>query len=111
MRFLIDANLPRRLTAWLAERGHHCEHVLDLGLGQSSDSDLWTLCGQTGATILTKDQDFADRVRATPMGPAVIWLRTGNGTTADLIALLTPLISTIEARLSAGDRLVELRRL
>ena len=109
MRFVIDANLPRRLTAWFAARGHECDHVLDLGLGQGSDSDIWRRCVSMGAIIVSKDEDFANWVRAGRPGPAVVWLRTGNGTARRLVATLTPVISAVEARLTAGDRLVEVR--
>jgi predicted nuclease of predicted toxin-antitoxin system len=64
---------------------------------------------ETGAVIMTRDEDFADMVRRSPGGPAVIWLRTGNGTRADLLACLEPLWGSIEARLHAGDRLIEVR--
>ena len=43
------------------------------------------------------------------MGPAVVWIRTGNGTTRDLLAFLDPIWPDIEARLDAGDRLIEVR--
>jgi predicted nuclease of predicted toxin-antitoxin system len=109
VRFLIDANLPRRLRTWLITRGHECEHVLDLGLGQGSDGAIWTRCGATGATIISKDEDFAHWVRGGRPGPAVVWLRTGNGTTQALIASLEPAMHAVESRLAAGDRLIEVR--
>jgi len=95
MRFLIDANLPRLLAAWLARRGHGCEHVLDLGLARASDDELWSRCGDGETTIVTKDVDFADRVRAGRPGPAVVWLRTGNGTTYRLIETLAAVIDAV----------------
>lgn len=109
MRFLIDTNLPRRLAGWLAGRGHHCEHVLDLGLAQGSDNSIWTRCHEQDFIIVSKDEDFANWVRADRLGPAVLWLRTGNGTVHDLIACLAPIIDGIESRLAAGERLVEVR--
>lgn len=33
MTFLIDAQLPKRLCAWLREAGHDVMHTLDLPLG------------------------------------------------------------------------------
>jgi predicted nuclease of predicted toxin-antitoxin system len=109
LRFLIDTNLPRRLTAWLASRGHQCTHVLDLGLGHGSDNELWTHCLAGDAIIVSKDEDFANWVHAGRPGPSVLWLRTGNGTVRDLIQCLAPVIADVEARLAAGERLVEVR--
>lgn len=109
MRFVVDANLPRRLTDWLIERGHQCEHVLDLDLAQSSDEEIWRYCLSSGAIIVSKDEDFANRVRGGRRGPVVVWVRTGNGTTRELIQGLAPIFGTIEARLMMGERLVEVR--
>ncbi len=40
MKFLVDAQLPRRFCDWLWERGHDALHTLDLELGnQTPDSD------------------------------------------------------------------------
>lgn len=109
MRFLIDANLPKALCVWLAQFGHEAAHVLELSLAQAPDADLWALARDRGAVIVSKDEDFADLARRDPSGPAVVWVRTGNGTTAQLLACLGPAWPTIEGRLSAGDRLIEFR--
>lgn len=109
MRFLVDTNLPRALCAWLRARGHECAHVLDCGLAQSPDTPIWRRAVMEGEIVVSKDEDFADRVRQTTAGPAVLWLRTGNGTNQKLFAVLDPIWSIIEARLRAGERLVEVR--
>jgi len=94
---------------WLASRGHQVEHVLDLELAQASDGALWARCRDTTAIVVSKDEDFANWVRAGRAGPAVVWLRTGNGTTDRLIETLSPVIDAVEACLAAGDRLIEIR--
>lgn len=109
MRFLIDTNLPKALTPWLIGKGHACEHVLDFGLAQAKDRELWKHAASTGAGIISKDQDFADLARSTTQGPCVVWLRTGNGTTPDLLAFLESLWPQIVDRLNAGERLIEIR--
>lgn len=109
MRFLVDTNLPKRLAWWIVGKGHQAEHVLHLGLAQAGDEVLWKRAEETGAVIVSKDEDFVDRVRLSASGPAVLWLRTGNGTTTDLLTLLEPLWPAIETRLATNDRLVEVR--
>jgi predicted nuclease of predicted toxin-antitoxin system len=109
VRFLIDTNLPAALADWIAGKGHVCDHVLRIGMAQAKDVALWRRTEETGETIVSKDEDFADLVRRTATGPSVLWLRTGNGTTRDLLALLDPLWSRIEARLASGERLIEVR--
>jgi predicted nuclease of predicted toxin-antitoxin system len=109
VRFLIDTNLPKSLCAWLAARGHDCEHVLALGLAQADDLDIWRHAAAIGQTVVSKDEDFADLALTTDAGPSVIWVRTGNGTNRQLLSYLDALWPAIQARIEAGDRLVEVR--
>jgi predicted nuclease of predicted toxin-antitoxin system len=111
MRFLIDTNLPSALGSWIADQGHTAEHVLALGIAQAKDSAIWAAASETNAIIVSKDEDFADMVRRTQHGPCVLWLRTGNGTTASLLRLLAPIWPAVEMRLESGERLVEVRSL
>lgn len=109
MRFLIDTNLPKSLCRWIASKGHEAEHVLDLGLAQADDTDIWVRAQATGAVVISKDEDFPDLVRLGGSGPSVVWVRTGNGTTRQLLTYLEALWPHVEARLGMGDRLVEVR--
>jgi hypothetical protein len=64
MRFLVDTQLPRALASRLRESGHEAGHVLELAMGQSPDNDLWRYAAARQETIVSKDEDFADWVRA-----------------------------------------------
>ncbi len=109
MRVLIDTNLPKALCTWFAAKGYQAEHVLDIGLAQSKDTAIWQHANETGAIIVSKDEDFASLARRSQTGPSVIWMHTGNGTSKSLLSLLDILWPMIEARLSTGDRLIEVR--
>jgi predicted nuclease of predicted toxin-antitoxin system len=109
LRFVIDANLPRALSDWLRGSGHEVEHALDVALAQASDRLIWRHAAAIAAVIVSKDEDSADLARTDLTGPSVVWIRTSNGTNAQLIALLTPIWPRIEQRLAAGDRLIEVR--
>lgn len=110
MRFLIDTQLPRRLAAWARTQGHEAEHVLDLALAQSKDNAIWLAAQASGAIIVSKDEYFANWIRAGRAGPAALWLRTGNGSTPELIAILEAIWPSIVAKFEADERLVEVRR-
>jgi len=44
MRFLVDAQLPRRLSDWLNKQGHDAIHTLDLPrANRTSDDELLSL--------------------------------------------------------------------
>jgi predicted nuclease of predicted toxin-antitoxin system len=58
IRFLIDAQLPPGLAHRLSERGYPADHVNRVSLGAKSDIDIWRYATRTGATLITKDEDF-----------------------------------------------------
>lgn len=108
MRFLIDAQLPPGLARWLAGKGHHSVHVNDLGLGAAPDNAIEAMAREMGATIWSKDADFAERTRRAH-GLQVVWLRVGNTTNASLQAKLAHDLPTIESALANGESLIEIR--
>ena len=109
MTFLIDARLPPALAHWLARQGHTAQHVDDLGLRSAEDAVIWEHALSTGAIIVTKDEDFAERTARTANGPVIVWLRLGNATNRALLQWLTPRWAQITSLLDAGNRLIEVR--
>jgi predicted nuclease of predicted toxin-antitoxin system len=61
VKFLIDAQLPPALAAWLQQAGHEAAHVRDVGLREAGDDTIWAYALQAGVVIVTKDEDFAAR--------------------------------------------------
>lgn len=110
MRFLVDAQLPPALASWLGENGFAATPLRDVGLRDSDDGSIWNFATAGDWTVLTKDEDFVARCLTTSGAPAVVWLRIGNCTNRTLVAWLSPLLAGIVARLHAGERLVEVRR-
>jgi predicted nuclease of predicted toxin-antitoxin system len=45
---------------------------------QASDDAIWKLAEETGAILITKDEDFATRGKRWLRSVAVIWIRLGN---------------------------------
>ena len=88
MRFLVDAQLPPALACWLREAGHEAEHVEDVSLREADDGAIWAHALQSGAIIVTKDEDFAARSAQAATAPTIVWLRVGNGPTRVIEALL-----------------------
>ena len=109
MRFLIDAQLPPALAAWLNENGYNAEHVRDVLLTDAADSIIWDRAVETGSVILTKDEDFPARSKRVTGGPVVVWLRIGNATNRNLLSWLEPRWPAIVQLLTEGDRLIEVR--
>ncbi len=58
MKFLIDAQLPRRLIYRLQEVGHEAIHTLDLPLGnRSPDQGINEISELEQRVVVTKDAD------------------------------------------------------
>jgi predicted nuclease of predicted toxin-antitoxin system len=109
VNFLIDAQLPPALASWLTEHGHKAEHVGDLGLREADDIEIWDHALNTGAIIVTKDEDFAERCTRIPVGPTIVWLRIGNSTNRALLQWLLPRWPEIADLLDGDNRLIEVR--
>ena len=64
---------------------------------------------QSGAAIVTKDEDFASRAMRAVGGlpPVIIWLRVGNTTNRVLREWIEPRLAGIAALLVQGHRMVE----
>ncbi len=108
MRFLVDAQLPPALARWLVGQGHEATHVFDFGLAAADDRIIWQRAADTGAVIVTKDEDFALRRTLEETGPAVVWLRLGNTRKNALLRWLEPLLPDVLAALERGEALVEI---
>ena len=78
MNAIVDAQLPPALAKLLREHGHKAEHVEELGLRHSDDTDIWDHALLHQAVIITKDEDFAHRFRQGKAAPVIVWLRVKN---------------------------------
>ena len=88
MKLLLDENLSPRLIELLSDIYPGSEHVHRLGLGSSVDEYVWVYAKEHGFAIVSKDSDFADRSVLQGAPPKVIWIRSGNCTTAVVEMLL-----------------------
>ncbi len=93
----------------LSESGHAAEHVADVGLLSASDSEIWQYAIARDAVLITKDEDFADRVALGRPAPIVVWVRVGNTTRRALLRWFAPRINEIVELTESGERLLELR--
>lgn len=109
MRFLVDAQLPRRFTNWLNDAGHDALHTLELPhKNLTSDSEVITRARLDGRVVVSKDADFVQSFLITGE-PSLLLISTGNINNADLEKLLRANLSGIEAAF-ASSRFVEITR-
>lgn len=107
-RFLVDEQLPPALAEKLTAAGFASEHARTIGLGGGSDMSLWRHAARMGAAIITKDEEFAALTNSRSDGPAIVWLRIGNASSAALWRALEPLLPAVIEALENGERLIEI---
>jgi predicted nuclease of predicted toxin-antitoxin system len=109
MKFLIDAQLPRRFTVWLTEAGHDALHTLDLPLkNRTTDSEVVERAMQDGRIVVSKDDDFVQTFLLTGE-PTLLLISTGNIGNVELERLVRANLASIEAAF-VWHRFVEITR-
>lgn len=88
MRLLFDQNLSHRLKDLLKDLFPESLHVRDAGPGASDDWAVWEYAKANFFTIASKDSDFRQLSFAYGQPPKVIWIRRGNCTTTQIVAIL-----------------------
>jgi predicted nuclease of predicted toxin-antitoxin system len=78
VKLLFDEMLAPSLVNRLADLFQDSEHVRNLGLKQTPDTDVWRQAKQLGYVIVTKDKDFANLSLVWGAPPKVIQLQLGN---------------------------------
>ena len=96
MKFRVDAQLPRRVAAWLAAAECDAEHTLNLPDGnRTTDEQINDVAHREQRVVVTKDADFVDShfLRSRPAKLPLI--STGNISNRALEKLVQPLIPAI----------------
>jgi predicted nuclease of predicted toxin-antitoxin system len=110
MKFLVDAQLPRRLAASIRAAGHDAIHTLDLPNGnRTTDSEINTISVQEGCVVVTKDSDFVQSFFLNDKPYKLLLISTGNISNVALEALLLPSLAAIVEMLDSS-RFVEVTR-
>jgi predicted nuclease of predicted toxin-antitoxin system len=109
MKLLIDNQLPFQLAVFLRLRGHECSHVIDAGLDEASDLELWTRAAAEGWVVVSKDEDFVSLASRPGDAGRLIWVRLGNCRNAALIEAFDRVHGDLVAAIESGQRIVEVR--
>jgi predicted nuclease of predicted toxin-antitoxin system len=109
MKFWLDAQLPPSLAKWLTETfGIEAAALRDLGLRDASDKEIFDAARQAGATVITKDSDFADLLFRLGAAPTIVWITCGNASNAHMKQLLEATFHDTLKLLEAGEAMVEI---
>jgi predicted nuclease of predicted toxin-antitoxin system len=96
VKFLIDAQLPRRMAGWLRSAGCDAVHTLDLPDGnRTTDEQVIERADREQRAVVTKDADFVNSHLLHARPAKLLLVSTGNISNRDLEALMVPLIPDI----------------
>ena len=96
MKFLVDAQLPRRLARSIGAAGYDAIHTLDLpDENRTTDSQINALSEREQRIVITKDADFVNSFLLKGEPYKLLLISTGNITNAELEALFLPQLTAI----------------
>jgi predicted nuclease of predicted toxin-antitoxin system len=103
MKLLFDQNISFRVIKKLKSYFPGCLHISDCKLSGSEDSDIWKYAKNNDFVIVTFDSDFYDISLINGYPPKIIWIRSGNLTTNEIVELMIDNQKTIKAILDGTD--------
>lgn len=104
MRFVVDAQLPRRIAVWLNAAGCDAVHTLDLpDRNRTTDEQVVEFADREQRAVVTKDSDFVDSHILHGRPAKLLLISIGNISNRELETLMTPLVSDIVRELQTND--------
>ena len=96
MKFLVDAQLPRRVAGWLTAAGFDAIHTLDLpGGNRTTDQQVIDAADPEQRVVVTEDADFVDSHILHTRPARLLLISTGNINNRELEAPTGPLLPAI----------------
>lgn len=119
MKFIVDTQLPPRLSKFLVTEGHDAKHTTYFPEGHLlKDAEIIQIAIAEERIVITKDQDFLDNYLINGIPPRVLLLEFGNIGNQKLIDffainqsyLLSLLEKDAELILFSKERIAEYRK-
>jgi predicted nuclease of predicted toxin-antitoxin system len=96
MKFIVDAQLPRRLARFIQDSGYDAIHTLDLPQQNATpDSNINALSVAQERIVITKDSDFVDSFLTIQKPYKLLLITTGNIKNSELELLFATYFSNI----------------
>ena len=108
MRFIVDAQLPKKISSFLNYKGYDSLHTLDLpNSNKTKDSELNTISLEEKRVVISKNRDFIESLVISNKPYKLLYINTGNITNSKFQELLSKNLEKIIEFLS-NNRFVEL---
>lgn len=103
MKFIVDAQLPKRLSNLLNEKGYDSTHTTELPKGNlTSDIEINEFSIAQKRIVISKDSDFYNRYLTKSEPFKLIIISTGNVSNNELINLVETNFDKILEAISTG---------
>ncbi|HEV7351037.1 DUF5615 family PIN-like protein [Telluribacter sp.] len=104
MKLLVDQNISYRLLGKIEGFPATIRHVKDEGLIDANDHTIFMYARSQGFdAVVTLDDDFVRLLNAYSAPPKVVWIRTGNCSTAFLADLILDKAPVIKEFIESAD--------
>ncbi len=101
MKFIVDAQLPKKLSAFLVSQGYDSIHTLDLPKkNATSDEEISRLSMAENRIVISKDSDFYNRYLVKVEPYKLLQISTGNISTNQLLGLFDKNLDKIVEEIS-----------
>jgi predicted nuclease of predicted toxin-antitoxin system len=108
VKFIIDAQLPKSLAAFLKYKGLDAIHTLELpAKNETKDAQIIAFAGIENRIVITKDVDFLESFLIKALPKKLIIVRTGNIPNSQLIDLFAKNLDLI-TQLIQKSNLIEI---
>ncbi len=88
MKLLFDQNISHRILDRLPELFKESTSVKKEGLINDLDRKIWEFAKRENLVIVTQDSDYNDLTALYGFPPKIIWIRSGNLKTDEVVELL-----------------------
>ncbi len=96
MKFLLDAQLPKKLSDFLKWKGYDSIHTLDLPKkNRTTDNEINDISIKEKRVVISKDGDFIESLLLSNKPYKLIYVAVGNITNKELIEIFSKNIDEI----------------
>src|SRR5256885_1515723 len=110
MKFIVDAQLPKKVSLLLINKGFDSIHTLDLpNNNATTDNEINQLSVNESRVLITKDLDFLNSFFLSSVPYKLILVTTGNIRNRELLSIFENTIENIVAILNTNN-IIEINR-
>jgi len=110
IKFLVDAQLPKKLSLLLEYRGYDSIHTLNLpNKNKTKDSEINNISLKEQRVLISKDLDFIESLLISNKPYKLIYIVTGNITNKELLEIFSKNIDEIVKHIK-DNRLIEITK-